>query len=241
MPRDRSIPAHEATLLHRFLGLLLIACMLGLGTPARSKAQDQGASVTELAPLTARFEEPLIATAPTTGMEDAALLQAIRIYEGQSAEDDFRPFEAFLATNPDSGWRVALLTNLGLSYYRYGFFSRAISAWEHAWQEGRAVCLDDVRSGLQGATLAEVARLADHAKFEYRLIQREPGQPVPIPSIVRWKVNHFSNLLRVEDPTFGADSAGWLANDNSGCMPAVVRLPVSCRHTVRRATARGVP
>jgi RHS repeat-associated protein len=282
----------------RALGLVLIL-VLWAGAPDRSEAQEQGTPGSELALLAARFEEPLIATAPTTAAEDAALLQAIRTYEGQSAKDNFQPFDAFLATNPDSGWRVALLTNLGLSYYRYGFFSRAITAWEHAWQEGRAVTeehgkalvdravgellrmharlghsdelaalfadlgdrdltgpatetktgaseglwmmrndpgvaylcgpialknlllalgkspdeaafLDEVRSGPRGVTLAEVARLADRAKLTYRLIQREPGQPIPIPSIVHWKVNHFAaivgednNLLRVEDPTFG--------------------------------------
>lgn len=32
---------------------------------------------------------------------------------------------------------MALLTDLGLAYYHYGYFSRAIDAWEQAW--GRAV------------------------------------------------------------------------------------------------------
>src|SRR4051794_40191538 len=104
----QSAPARKATLLRRgFLGLLLITCILGLDTLARSEVQEQSTPSAELAPLAARFEEPLIVTAPTTTAEDTALVQAIRIYERQGAADDFRPFEAFLASNPDSGWRVA--------------------------------------------------------------------------------------------------------------------------------------
>jgi hypothetical protein len=47
-----------------------------------------------------------------------------------------RAIEAFLYGHPGSGWRVALLTNLGLSYYHYGYFSRAIDAWERGLANG---------------------------------------------------------------------------------------------------------
>lgn len=196
---------------------------------------------------------------------------------------------------------VALLTNLGLAYYHYGYFSRAIDAWEQAWAQGRSVTdpairplvdravgelirmharlghadrlaalfeevgertvtgpatealagakeglwqmrnnpgvaylcgpmalknlllaqgadtqrvafLDAYRSPQGGVTLAQVARLADQAKLAYRLVHRAPGQPIPVPSIVHWKVTHFAAIvgedgdrLHLKDPTFGTD------------------------------------
>jgi YD repeat-containing protein len=65
------------------------------------------------------------------------------------------------------------------------------------------------RAGRDGTNLAEVARLADKTKLDYRLIYRAPGQHVPVPSIVHWKVGHFAavvgennGFLRIEDPVF---------------------------------------
>ncbi|MHB8884742.1 MAG: RHS repeat-associated core domain-containing protein [Methylovirgula sp.] len=65
------------------------------------------------------------------------------------------------------------------------------------------------RAGPNGTSLAEVAGLADKAKFSYRLVFRKPGQRVPIPSIVHWKVGHFAAIIgeangrfHVADPVF---------------------------------------
>src|SRR5260370_27823253 len=246
-------------------------------------------------------EEPLVATAPTSPAEDHALRAAIQAYQGQASPDDFRVLQVFLAEYPRSGWRVALLTNLGLSYYHYGYFSKAIDAWEQAWRAGRSAAepsakalvdravgelarmhgrlghaqeletlfadigerpvsgpateaiqgarealwlfhndpgvsylcgpmalknlllfqgrpleqvefLSEVRSGTNGVSLAEVARLAGKAKLPHRLIFRDAGQPIPVPSIVHWKVTHFAAIveeaegrLHIRDPTFGQD------------------------------------
>lgn len=85
------------------------------------------------------FEEPLIPVKATTAAEDDQLLMAARAYQKQDKPDDFRLFTDFLAAHPQSGWRISLLTNLGLSYYHYGYFSKAIGAWSQAWQEGRDI------------------------------------------------------------------------------------------------------
>lgn len=69
---------------------------------------------------------------------------------------------------------------------------------------------DDARSGPHGFSLAQLAQLADKARFKYRLIKREPGQPVPVPSVINWNVHHFAAITHttddgkyyVEDPTF---------------------------------------
>lgn len=68
----------------------------------------------------------------------------------------------------------------------------------------------DARSGPHGFTLTQLSRLADTAKLKYTLIHREPGQPVPVPSIIHWKVNHYAAVIGeqngrylIADPTFG--------------------------------------
>jgi RHS repeat-associated protein len=70
---------------------------------------------------------------------------------------------------------------------------------------------DDARSGPHGFSLSQLAALADKAGFSYRIIYRKPGQPVPVPSIINWKVHHYAVILeargahyRLQDPTFGA-------------------------------------
>jgi RHS repeat-associated protein len=253
------------------------------------------------------FAELLLPTSATSPAEDATLATALDRYEQAGKPEDVAPLEEFLAAHPDSPWHVALLTNLGLVHYHYGYFSRAIDAWEQAWQAGRTVTdpaarplvdralgelarmharlghadrlaalfddvgqravtgpatealagareglwhmrnnpgvaylcgpmalknlllargtapdktafLDAYRSPQGGVTLAEVARLADKAHLKYRLIKRQPGEPIPIPSIVHWRVSHFAALvgadgdrLHLKDPTFGTDL--WISRD----------------------------
>ena len=54
--------------------------------------------------------------------------------------------------------------------------------------------------------------LAQSVGLETRMIRRQPGQPLPLPSVVHWKVGHFAALLeyrdgryRVQDPAFEQD------------------------------------
>jgi ABC-type bacteriocin/lantibiotic exporter with double-glycine peptidase domain len=59
-------------------------------------------------------------------------------------------------------------------------------------------------------TLAQLGQLAQRAQLPNRAIFRPAGSPVPIPSIVHWKVNHFAAITGqtrggylVFDPAFG--------------------------------------
>jgi RHS repeat-associated protein len=68
---------------------------------------------------------------------------------------------------------------------------------------------DDARSGPHGFSLTQLSRLADKAGLTYTLVERKPGQPVPVPSIINWKVHHYAAITGmrdgkyiVEDPTF---------------------------------------
>jgi YD repeat-containing protein len=74
-------------------------------------------------------------------------------------------------------------------------------------QRGNA--LQWYQAGPNGTSLAELAGLADKAKFPYRLVWRKPGQPVPVPALVHWNVGHFSTIVgkangryQVQDPVF---------------------------------------
>jgi len=67
----------------------------------------------------------------------------------------------------------------------------------------------DARSGPHGFSLTQLAALADKAKLKYRLIHREAGQPVPVPSVINWNVHHYAAITGeeggvyiLEDPTF---------------------------------------
>src|SRR6516225_4988057 len=60
--------------------------------------------------------EPLIATAPTAAAEDQALTRALGRYDQRREVDDLSALTEFLAEHPHSGWRVALLLDLGLAW-----------------------------------------------------------------------------------------------------------------------------
>ena len=86
--------------------------------------------------------------------------------------------------------------------------------------------LEGARSGSQGFTLAQVAELATQAKQPYQLVFRAIGQPIPVPAVVHWKVNHFAAIVgeqngrfHIQDPTFGTDlwvTRGAIESESSG-------------------------
>lgn len=83
------------------------------------------------------------------------------------------------------------------------------------------------RASPNGTNLAEVAGLASKVGLSHRLIRREPGQQVPVPSIMHFKAGHFAAVLTVEndryhvfDPVFGGQdlwlTAGAMDSEASG-------------------------
>jgi YD repeat-containing protein len=85
------------------------------------------------------FEEPLVPIGDDpTPAENAALTAALLDYSKRSGPDDFSSLTGFLETYPESPWKVALLTNLGLEYYNTGHYSRTLEVWSQAWELGRA-------------------------------------------------------------------------------------------------------
>lgn len=294
-------------LLSSFLTVAALALFMG-------NTSLQAASPKNLAPLpflkVDGFEEPLVPMYATTPREDGALAEAISAYRSQPSPTDLTVFEAFLEKYPRSGWNVGILANLGLSYYRQGYFSRAIDAWERAWEaekirpadnpmgkmladramgeltrmhsrlghadelekllsdikdrpisgpatelitdaheslwkfrneydksflcgpmalksllvsaqanSSKIAIMDAARSGPRGYTLAQVSELASKADIPHELVFRSPGQPIPVPSVVNWKLNHYAaiigeqnGLYHIQDPTFASGDA-WLTRE----------------------------
>ena len=281
--------------------LCLVPAAQGLASPAAKP------DLPTEAPLAAEahFPDSLIATGATTPRETAALSSALADYERRGRVDDFSRLVAFLKAHPHSSWRVALLTNLGDLYLHYGYFTRAIAAWDEAWREGRKLrgayaraLVDEavgklalldaqlghenrvarllheialrpvsgpattfvqnaremlwvmrndpkhlylcgpealatlmaaegatakelsfvwkLRASSKGMSLAALARLAAEEKEPLVAVFRRPGEPVPVPSIVHWKVGHYAAIsgekdgrYRVVDPVLGRQ-ARWL-------------------------------
>ncbi len=75
---------------------------------------------------------------------------------------------------------------------------------------------DSARSGPNGFNLTQLSELATQAGLAHRLVHRKPGQPVPVPSVVNWKINHYAAIIEerngryhVQDPTFASGDL-WL-------------------------------
>jgi tetratricopeptide (TPR) repeat protein len=115
---------------------------------------------TELEVFNARvFDEPLIPLGGKPKPEDTqALADDLTQYANRSSPDDFSSLTSFLAHFPNSVWSPSLLLHLGIEYYRSGYFSRALDAWQRAWKECEP--LTDPKERTQAdRSLGELARL----------------------------------------------------------------------------------
>src|SRR5438309_11563458 len=56
----------------------------------------------------AHFAEPLVATRPTTPVEDQALAAALADYNRRTAPEDLSSLATYVAVYPHSGWVAAL-------------------------------------------------------------------------------------------------------------------------------------
>lgn len=120
--------------------------------------------------VAAHFPEPLVATAPTTPTEDAALSRAILAYERRKTADDFSSLVGFLSQYPESGWTASIQTNLGLLYLHYGYFSRAIEAWKTAFAQGKDAQTVEARA-LVDRAVGELARIYANLGYTAELAQ----------------------------------------------------------------------
>jgi hypothetical protein len=182
MGKSPLYPAFGWRNLSRVLGLGLIVA-LWVGQPAQAGLAAAGSSILETTDLGTGFEEPLVATAPTAAKENEELARSVTAYR-KRAGDDFRPLEVFLAGHLQSGWRVALLTNLGFAYLHDGYFSRTVEAWETVWREGKDATEPHAKA-LVDRVVGELARLhaaLGHIERLAALLEEIGDRPVSGPA-----------------------------------------------------------
>src|SRR5579859_6705359 len=81
------------------------------------------------------FDEPLLASNDQSSpRENHALAEALSAYANRADFDDFSMLTGFLRSWPQSRWCASMLLHLGVEYYNSGYYSKALSAWENAWQ-----------------------------------------------------------------------------------------------------------
>jgi RHS repeat-associated protein len=242
------------------------------------------------------FSEPLVPmNRATMRDENAALARAILTYRDSKRSERVAPLLTFLSRYPDSAWRPSLMANLGTVYRANGYLSKALAAWEEAWNaastasdpRGRGVAdyalgewldlsskighadeiearLDEIKTrdvtgratqkvgmarealwvfkyhhefalpsgptALQiilasgahekkaafppnatlqsyhasatGTSLTELKELANKADLEYEMAYRQPGTNFPVPSVIHWRVDHYSALVKEEGGRF---------------------------------------
>ncbi len=83
--------------------------------------------------------------------------------------------------------------------------------------ETHIALMDKQRSGKQGFNFAQVSALANQVGLEHKLVYRTPDQPIPVPSIINWKLHHYAAIVgedngryHLQDPTF-ASGDSWIS------------------------------
>jgi RHS repeat-associated protein len=104
-------------------------------------------------------QEPLVPAWATTTQENRDLAAALRLLQSRKsagAVDDFQPLEAFLADHSRSAWGPSLLLSLGILYRRTGHLSKALDAWQSAWDSART--LDGAGRAVGDSALARLSQ-----------------------------------------------------------------------------------
>lgn len=123
------------------------------------------------------FSEPLVPMPwGTSSAENAALARAIVTYRDTRRSESVAPLLAFLQRFPQSAWRPSLLANLGTVYAANGYLSRALNAWEQAW-DGAKIEIEPRAKAVADFALGEFLDLSSkigHAdEIETRLAEVE--------------------------------------------------------------------
>src|SRR5262249_16746266 len=111
---------------------------------------------------------PLVPAAGEPNKEENTELAAALVgYSKRSGPDDFSSLTDYLKEHPRSPWRAALLTDLGLEYYRTAHYSLALEAWSEAWNlakdvtEAKAKAMADRAVGELAFMYARLGRMAE--------------------------------------------------------------------------------
>lgn len=114
------------------------------------------------------FEEPLIPLgAEVTVPETVELRDAVLAYQKGGNAEDLTPFLNFVESHPTSVWAPSVWCNVGATYRRFGYISKALDAWEHAWKlsknlrSGEARAIPDQAAGGLADLYARLGRVPE--------------------------------------------------------------------------------
>src|SRR5262249_39190022 len=98
--------------------------------------------------------------------------------------DYVKPLQAFMQAHPQSHWSAALLTNMGFGYYHDGYYSRAMAAWQEAWNKGKDAPSFQAQRMIDRAAgeLAKMHSQVGHAKELEAFLNETKTRPIGGPA-----------------------------------------------------------
>jgi RHS repeat-associated protein len=125
------------------------------------------------------FSEPLLtASAAPSAEENRALAKSLHYHVKRSVVDDYADLEQFVAEHPKSPWTGSVLFNLGTEYYRTGWYSKCLDAWQKAWpllkdaKDPAAKALADRAGGELAYMYARLGRMGELSSLLSSLTNR---------------------------------------------------------------------
>ncbi len=83
---------------------------------------------------------------------------------------------------------------------------------DHSHDANALHALDSIKAEDNGSTLLQLNKIADQVKLPAKAVLRTSEQPIPVPSVVHWRVGHYAAILgeehgkyRVKDPVLGQE------------------------------------
>ena len=80
------------------------------------------------------LREPFLPFGQSDETQNTAFAETLQQFARRTNLEDASNLTDFLERYPNSVWRISILGNLGDFYYHTGYFSKALTAWEEAWQ-----------------------------------------------------------------------------------------------------------
>ena len=109
---------------------------------------------------------------PRTRAENEALGHALLAFHDRAKVDDVSALADFVRRHPQSRWRPALELNLGIVQLQTGYFTRALDAFQAAWEHSRE------------ETAGRARAVADRALGEYALMLGRLGRTEKLEALV---------------------------------------------------------
>jgi len=111
-------------------------------------------------------EAPIAIGKKPSQEDNLVFYAALKQFSARRDKEDIHVLTDYLEVHPDSPWRIALLTNLGLIHYDASRFTQALDAFEVAWREGKRISGSGPDKALVDRALGELLRM--HARIGHK-------------------------------------------------------------------------